>query len=229
MSTTSQFFVPETDAKPIGEFEFRLRRRPALEFPPVETCQISADDDDDDEDVSTDPNTMINSIQEGRRLTTQDDDQRELDKHCDEDDAADHSRKDREAVDEDRRIDDQEDVELEISKAAGLFMFDDDQVLVIKNGSDDQQIKKDDVEEELEEEDDGFRTPTSLENKIPAIQRCPAAPRKPRSEPSLKRSRPNSTCSSRVRIDVSDSLLHSLFQPLVSDLTGCQSIKKARN
>lgn len=46
------------------------------------------------------------------------------------------------------------------------------------------------VEDELEEED-GFRTPTSLDHRIPVATECPPAPRK--TKPSLKRKAPPSS------------------------------------
>lgn len=39
-----------------------------------------------------------------------------------------------------------------------------------------------------DEEDEGFRTPTSLDHRIPVTKQCPHAPRKPK--PSLKRKPP---------------------------------------
>ncbi|KAJ7961449.1 cyclin-dependent protein kinase inhibitor SMR3 [Quillaja saponaria] len=52
------------------------------------------------------------------------------------------------------------------------------------------QVESTSLEEKLNVEedgkdDDGFRTPTSLDQRIPVTKQCPLAPRKPR--PSLKR------------------------------------------
>jgi hypothetical protein len=75
-----------------------------------------------------------------------------------------------------------------------------------------------------EEEDDGFKTPTSLDHKIPAIKQCPPAPRKPK--PSMKRKVLQNvrTC---LQLDLSKEV-EPLFPPsLLSDLD-CK-IKKARS
>ncbi|CAK9327035.1 unnamed protein product [Citrullus colocynthis] len=39
----------------------------------------------------------------------------------------------------------------------------------------------------VEDDDNGFKTPTSLEHKIPTSLRCPMAPRKPKPRPLMKR------------------------------------------
>ncbi|KAJ9178276.1 hypothetical protein P3X46_010173 [Hevea brasiliensis] len=75
------------------------------------------------------------------------------------------------------------------------------------------------IEEDL---DDGFKTPTSLDQKIPVILPCPPAPRKPKSLPSNKR-KPQRR---RVLLDLSNEI-ESLFPTaLRADLGG--KIKKIR-
>lgn len=74
----------------------------------------------------------------------------------------------------------------------------------------------------LDDDDDGFRTPTSLDHKIPVIQKCPPAPRKPKSLPSTKRKA--SSNRRQLLFDVSDEM-ELLFPPtLLSDL-GCKTKK----
>lgn len=71
---------------------------------------------------------------------------------------------------------------------------------------------------------DGFETPTSLDHKIPAALKCPPAPRKPKSLPSMKRRLPISR--RRVLLDLT-SEIESLFPPaILADLGG--KIKKVR-
>lgn len=73
-----------------------------------------------------------------------------------------------------------------------------------------------------EEEEDGFRTPTSLDQKIPLILKCPPAPRKPKPNPSTKRKA--LLHQHRIAIDVSKEI-ESLFPPVfLMDLGG--KIKK---
>ncbi|OAY51808.1 cyclin-dependent protein kinase inhibitor SMR10 [Manihot esculenta] len=75
------------------------------------------------------------------------------------------------------------------------------------------------IEEDLH---DGFKTPTSLDQKIPVILPCPPAPRKPKSLPSNKRK----SSRRRVLLDLSNEI-ESLFPPaLRADLGG--KIKKVR-
>ncbi|XP_022765817.1 uncharacterized protein LOC111310620 [Durio zibethinus] len=51
-----------------------------------------------------------------------------------------------------------------------------------------------------DDDDDGFKTPTSLDHKIPVIKQCPPAPRKPKPLPSNKRkASPSSSNSARTR------------------------------
>ncbi|XP_058100119.1 uncharacterized protein LOC131244634 [Magnolia sinica] len=74
-----------------------------------------------------------------------------------------------------------------------------------------------------DEENDGYQTPTSSEHKIPAIRRCPPAPRKPRSMPLKKRKADFDSC--HIRIDISEDI-ESFFRPIIVD-SGLK-IKKAR-
>ncbi|OVA18350.1 hypothetical protein BVC80_1835g789 [Macleaya cordata] len=93
---------------------------------------------------------------------------------------------------------------------------------------DDDELNKQDVDED----DDGFRTPTSLDKKIPVIPvlQCPPAPKKPKSRPSTKRK----SSSSHHQLHRHFQILHdyseeieSLFPPtLLADLG--RKIKKAR-
>jgi hypothetical protein len=78
------------------------------------------------------------------------------------------------------------------------------------------------IEDDKDDDDDGFKTPTSLDRKIPVIFQCPPAPRKPKSLPSAKRKSPQR----RVLLDLSNEI-ESLFPPaLAGDLGG--KIKKVR-
>ncbi|CAI9783251.1 unnamed protein product [Fraxinus pennsylvanica] len=73
-------------------------------------------------------------------------------------------------------------------------------------------------ESKVAEDDDGFKTPTSLDHKIPAMTQCPPAPKKILPEPSLKRK------ASPPRFDVSDAEVESIFSPISEDL----KLKKPR-
>nr|POE54100.1 cyclin-dependent protein kinase inhibitor smr3 [Quercus suber] len=75
---------------------------------------------------------------------------------------------------------------------------------------------------DVEDDDDGFRTPTSLDHKIPESLRCPPAPRKPKPIPSTKRK----AGRRRIMLDLSNEI-DSLFPPaLLVDLR--VKIKKIR-
>lgn len=70
---------------------------------------------------------------------------------------------------------------------------------------------------------DGFKTPTSLDHKIPATLKCPPAPRKPKSLPLTKR---KVAARRRVLLDLT-SEIELLFPPaILADLGG--KIKKVR-
>ncbi|XVE96869.1 hypothetical protein REPUB_Repub02eG0260700 [Reevesia pubescens] len=69
-----------------------------------------------------------------------------------------------------------------------------------------------------DDDDEGFKTPTSLDHKIPVIKECPPAPRKPKSNQRTA----SPSCSSRIRrnlqLDFSQEL-DSLFpEPFLADL-----------
>lgn len=75
-----------------------------------------------------------------------------------------------------------------------------------------------------EEEEDGFRTPTSLDQRIPLISQCPPAPRKPKSIPSRKR---KSAYGGGIMIIDLSSEVEALFpSSIVADLGG--KINKVR-
>lgn len=59
----------------------------------------------------------------------------------------------------------------------------------------------------VEDDDNGFKTPTSLEHKIPMSLRCPMAPRKPKLRPLTKR---KAAERHRLLLDLS-SEIQSLF------------------
>ncbi|XVF76631.1 hypothetical protein PTKIN_Ptkin13bG0281800 [Pterospermum kingtungense] len=83
-----------------------------------------------------------------------------------------------------------------------------------------------------DDHDDGFRTPTSLDHKIPVIKQCPPAPRKPKPLPSNKRKASPSGGSTSPRARMSPQLdfsqeVESLFpRPLLADLH--RKVKKTR-
>ena len=59
-----------------------------------------------------------------------------------------------------------------------------------------------------DDDDDGFKTPTSLDHRIPLILPCPPAPKKPKSIQSTKRRAPGQ--NRRVLLDLSNEI-QSLF------------------
>ncbi|XVF55291.1 hypothetical protein PTKIN_Ptkin06aG0025100 [Pterospermum kingtungense] len=72
-----------------------------------------------------------------------------------------------------------------------------------------------------DDDDDGFKTPTSLDQKIPVMKQCPPAPRKPKPTPSNKRK-----ASINLVLDLSQEV-ESLFpRALLDDLH--RKVKKAR-
>ncbi|KAH7862996.1 hypothetical protein Vadar_011937 [Vaccinium darrowii] len=78
--------------------------------------------------------------------------------------------------------------------------------------------------DEEEEEEDGFRTPPSLDQRIPLISQCPPAPRKPKSIPSRKR---KSAYGGGITIIDLSSEVEALFpSSIVVDLGG--KINKVR-
>ncbi|XP_040994037.1 cyclin-dependent protein kinase inhibitor SMR3-like isoform X1 [Juglans microcarpa x Juglans regia] len=74
----------------------------------------------------------------------------------------------------------------------------------------------------VEDDDDGFKTPTSLDNKIPVVLQCPPAPRKPK--PRAVQTKRRGAARRRILLDLSNEI-ESLFPPaLLVDLSG--KIKK---
>ncbi|KAG6760841.1 hypothetical protein POTOM_034024 [Populus tomentosa] len=73
------------------------------------------------------------------------------------------------------------------------------------------------IEDDKDDDADGFKTPTSLDRKIPVIFQCPPAPRKPKSLPSAKRKSPQR----RVLLDLSNEI-ESLFPPALAGDLGKQ-------
>ncbi|KAJ9180724.1 hypothetical protein P3X46_008936 [Hevea brasiliensis] len=72
----------------------------------------------------------------------------------------------------------------------------------------------------------GFKTPASLDHKIPAIKQCPPAPRKPRPVLSTKRKVSSPNIRRSLQLDLSQQV-ESLFpRPILADLY--QKMKKAR-
>ncbi|XWS43713.1 hypothetical protein CRYUN_Cryun16bG0127300 [Craigia yunnanensis] len=83
-----------------------------------------------------------------------------------------------------------------------------------------------------DDHNDGFKTPTSLDQKIPVMKQCPPAPRKPKPLPSNKRkaSTPSSGSTAHTHMNLLLDLsqeVESLFpRPLLTDLH--RKVKKAR-
>ncbi|XWS67058.1 hypothetical protein CRYUN_Cryun05aG0254000 [Craigia yunnanensis] len=80
-----------------------------------------------------------------------------------------------------------------------------------------------------DDDDDGFKTPTSLDHKIPVIKQCPPAPRKPKPLPSNKRkASPSSSTRTRrnLQLDLSQEVESLFSRPLLADLH--RKVKKAR-
>ncbi|KAJ4842681.1 hypothetical protein Tsubulata_014903 [Turnera subulata] len=77
----------------------------------------------------------------------------------------------------------------------------------------------------VNEDDDGFKTPTSLDHKLPVITECPPAPRKPHL--SMKRKPPSPRARRSLQfLDLSQDV-ESLFpRPILRDFY--QKMKKAR-
>ncbi|XP_059431009.1 cyclin-dependent protein kinase inhibitor SMR3-like [Corylus avellana] len=76
---------------------------------------------------------------------------------------------------------------------------------------------------DVEDDEDGFKTPTSLDHKIPVILQCPPAPRKPKTIPLTKRK----ATRQRILLDLSNDI-EALFPPaLLVDLSRGK-IKKIR-
>ncbi|OMO91242.1 hypothetical protein COLO4_18500 [Corchorus olitorius] len=76
-----------------------------------------------------------------------------------------------------------------------------------------------------EEDDDGFKTPTCLDQKIPAMLKCPPAPRKPKALP-ISPAKRKANFRRRILLDFTKEI-ESLFPPaLLADLGN--KIKKVR-
>ncbi|KAL1813197.1 hypothetical protein DCAR_0625494 [Daucus carota subsp. sativus] len=80
---------------------------------------------------------------------------------------------------------------------------------------------------DLNDDNDGFRTPTSLDHRIPVMKQCPPPPRK-RSVSSRKRKIPSPLLmrTTLQLLDVSQELIESMFPPREDK---SHKIKKARN
>ncbi|EXC30996.1 hypothetical protein L484_021296 [Morus notabilis] len=84
-------------------------------------------------------------------------------------------------------------------------------------------LRESDVKVE-DDEDDGFKTPTSLDHKIPVIQQCPSAPRKPKVSFKRKAAPPSSRTARRsLQLNFSEQI-ESMFP----DLQCLHKSKKAR-
>lgn len=88
------------------------------------------------------------------------------------------------------------------------------------------EFKATDQHHDDDENDDGFKTPTSLDHKIPVKAQCPPAPKKSNSFSSRKRRPVSSNVRRTLRLDLSHEV-ESLFpKPIFDDLH--RKIKKAR-
>ncbi|KAF3454716.1 hypothetical protein FNV43_RR05164 [Rhamnella rubrinervis] len=81
----------------------------------------------------------------------------------------------------------------------------------------------------VQDDDNGFKTPTSLDQKIPVALKCPPAPRKPKSLPSstIKTTKRKAHGHRRVFLDLSCEI-ESLFPPTLVAGFGGKIKKKAR-
>ncbi|KAE8692456.1 putative Transducin/WD40 repeat-like superfamily protein [Hibiscus syriacus] len=84
-----------------------------------------------------------------------------------------------------------------------------------------------------DEDDDGFRTPTSLDHKIPEMKQCPPAPRKPKANKrgasessSSSTAATSSTCGGNLQLDLSRVVDSWFPASIVDDLH--RKAKKAR-
>lgn len=73
------------------------------------------------------------------------------------------------------------------------------------------------------DDDDGFKTPTSMDHKIPEKKQCPPAPRKPKA--SKRKASPSASASASI-CSVSEEVESWLAAALVDDLH--RKTKKAR-
>lgn len=89
-------------------------------------------------------------------------------------------------------------------------------------------VKEDDKDDDNKDNNDGFKTPTSSDQKIPATLHCPPAPRKPKSLPLSSMKRKAHGRHRQVLLDMSNEI-ESLFPPvLLADLGGGKIKKKVR-
>lgn len=79
---------------------------------------------------------------------------------------------------------------------------------------------------EVSENEDGFKTPTSLEHKIPPVTECPPAPKKPR-ESRKRKASPPPRVRRGLRIDCSEEI-ESMFPPPIQEGQG-REIKRSRS
>ncbi|XVF46516.1 hypothetical protein PTKIN_Ptkin03bG0033300 [Pterospermum kingtungense] len=92
--------------------------------------------------------------------------------------------------------------------------------LVLPSSGEEVQVHENGTEEE---NNGGFKTPTSMDHKIPVLLKCPPAPRKPKSLPSPKR---KALIRRRILLDLTKEI-ESLFPAaLLADLGN--KIKKVR-
>lgn len=105
-----------------------------------------------------------------------------------------------------------------------------EEVLVLITDHDEESTRKTassslrELDVKVEDDDDGFKTPTSLDHKIPVIQQCPSAPRKPKVSSKRKAAPPSSRTACRsLQFNFSEQI-ESMFP----DLQCLRKIKKAR-
>ncbi|KAK8662825.1 hypothetical protein V6N13_024712 [Hibiscus sabdariffa] len=108
--------------------------------------------------------------------------------------------------------------EVDVLKRAGLELQENKNLKLISLG-----------EMKASHDDDGFKTPTSLDHKIPVMKQCPPLPRKPKPPPSNKRKpspSPSSSTCRNLQLDFSkevDSLFPTDFLAHMH-----RKVKKAR-
>lgn len=81
---------------------------------------------------------------------------------------------------------------------------------------------------EAGEEDEGFRTPTSLDHRIPDITQCPPAPKKIRPSPSTKRKEISPRRRKSLHLDLSSTEVESNFPPKIPENDTNPKMKKSR-
>eukprot|EP00257_Ricinus_communis_P009230 XP_002527720.2 cyclin-dependent protein kinase inhibitor SMR14 [Ricinus communis] len=89
------------------------------------------------------------------------------------------------------------------------------------------ELKATNDDDDDEEDNDGFKTPTSLDHKIPVTKQCPPAPGKPKIPPSAKRKARHTNVRRRnLQLDLCQEL-ESLFPRTILD-DFYNKMKKAR-